>query len=312
MKMRGGQRLAMLVLAAALSGYACVAPRDAAIPLFSDALARRLGPTRAPFIVTYGSGETMLTFVGADHVFTDENSTIDAVRRAFDAAEPAAVIVEGFPTALGPSPAVIVESIRRRAAPDADGYSRSEGAFTASLAIARSVPFFGGEPTVDEEIAGLVAHGHPRDDVLFALVLRSLGQARRSGALPVGDAATFAHRFGDESRAVAAMSGSPPLTLSGFQADYRRLIGTDPVADADMPTRYDPGTRTPLNRMGADNMRVRDEHLLSTIRQQLDRYGRVLVVYGSSHWTTLARALRARLGEPSIEVLPAGQPVSGS
>ena len=181
MTARGGERLALLVLAAVFSGYACVTPRDAAIPVYSEALARRLGPTRAPFIVTYHSGEKMLTFVGADHVFTNENSTIDAVRHAFDGAGPAAVIVEGFPTALGPSPAVIVDSIRRRDAPDADGYSRSEGAFAASLAIARNVPFFGGEPTVGEEIAGLVAHGHPRADETRSKHVIWNGQTRLLG-----------------------------------------------------------------------------------------------------------------------------------
>lgn len=67
-----------------------------------------------------------------------------------------------------------------------------------------------------------------------------------------------------------------------------------------MPSRSDPGTQTLLQRMAADNMRFRDEHLLSTILQELAGNDSVLVVYGSSHWTTLSRALEDRLGKPVI------------
>ena len=62
----------------------------------------------------------------------------------------------------------------------------------------------------------------------------------------------------------------------------------------------DPGTDTLLHRMGADNMRVRDEHLLNTIFEQSAAYDRVLVVYGSGHWTTLSAALKDRFGKPVI------------
>ena len=182
------------------------------IPLFSEALAKERGPTEAPFIVTYRPGAKVLTFVGADHVFTNDNSTIDSIRRAFADTNPSMVIVEGFPTALGRNPEPILQAVRRRDAPDADSFAQGEPAFTASLALARNVPFVGGEPTMTEEIDGLVAKGYKRDDVLFAFVLRSLGQARRSGEMRVGNAAAFKARYERESRAVAQMTGTeaPP------------------------------------------------------------------------------------------------------
>jgi hypothetical protein len=118
--------------------------------------------------------------------------------------------------------------------------------------------------------------------------------------MPAGDTATFEARFARESGAIASMTGTEAAAEERFIADYRRIVGIDPVSDAEMPHRYDPGTRTLLQEMGADNMRVRDEHLLSTILQQLDGNDRVLVVYGSSHWTTLSLALEDRLGKPAI------------
>lgn len=290
----------LVALSAIIAGPSAIAAPAPAIPLFSEALARERGPTTAPFIVTYRARGKVLAFVGADHVFTDDNPTTGAVARAFAEIEPSAVIVEGFPTELGVNPRFIIESVHRRGQPDADGYAKSEGGFAASLALGRHVPFIGGEPTVNEEIEGLVSKGYARADVLFGMRLRSLGQARRSGEMPAGDSAAFSARFARESGAVAEMTGTVAATEREFVADYRRLVGVDPVSDADMAQRYDPGEDTLLHRMGADNMRVRDEHLLSTILQQLDRHGRVLVVYGSSHWTTLSRALESRLGRPRI------------
>jgi hypothetical protein len=283
-----------------VAGQPGVAPPTSAIPLFSEALAKERGPTEAPFIATYHSGGKMLTFVGADHVFTSENSTIVAVRRAFADTNPSLVIVEGFPTEFGQNFEPFVAAAGRRNKPDADAFAKSEAIFAASQALARNVPFIGGEPTVIEEIEGLVAKGHKRDDVLFAIRMRSLGQARRSGEMPAGNATAFTARYERESRAVAQMTRTEPATEAQFIADYRRIVGVDPVSDVEMPHRYDPGTETLLQKMGADNMRVRDEHLLSTILQQLERNDRVLIVYGSSHWTTLSRALQDRFGKPVI------------
>jgi hypothetical protein len=271
-----------------------------AIPLFTEALARERGPTDAPFIVTYSSGDKRLVFVGADHVFTRENSTLDAIRRAFVEATPSVVIVEGFPTALGANFAPIVAAGRRRGEPDADAFAMSEAVFAASQALARGVPFIGGEPTVVEEIEGLVTGGHNRSDVLFAVRLRSIAQARSSGEMPTGDAAAFAAVVEREARAVAQMTGTPLVNVAQFSADYRRIVGVDPVSDDQMPHRLDPGSETLLRKLSADNMRFRDGHLLSTILKQLEHNARVLVVYGSSHWTTLSQELEARLGKPVI------------
>jgi hypothetical protein len=283
-----------------LTAAALAIPQTTEIPLFSEALAKERGPTEAPFIVTYRSRGKVLAFVGADHVFTNENSTIDSVRRAYADTNPSMVIIEGFPTALGRNPEPIVQSVRRRDTPDADTYSKGEASFTASEALARNVPFVGGEPTMTEEIDGLVARGYRRDDVLFAVRLRSLGQARASGEMPAGNTAAFTARYERESHAVARMTGTPAAAKAQFIADYRRIVGVDPISDVDMPARCNPGTKTLLERMAADNMRFRDEHLLSTILRELAGNNSVLVVYGSSHWTTLSRALEDRLGKPVI------------
>jgi hypothetical protein len=101
------------------------------------------------------------------------------------------------------------------------------------------------------------------------------------------------------------MTQTKPGTEAQFIADYLRIVGVDPISDVELPVRSNPGTETLLQRLARDNMRFRDEHLLATILRELAEHDRVLVVYGGSHWTTLARALQARLGKPAIQVEPA-------
>jgi hypothetical protein len=270
------------------------------IPLFSEDLQRSLDPANPPFAAIYRSAHHVLGFVAADHVVTPENDTVATVRRAFADIHPSLVIVEGIPTTFGRNPTFIVDELRRRAEPGASTYSQSEAGFTALLALEHKVPFLGGEPTPEEELTGLEAKGYGRDDVLTAFLLRSLGQERRAGKLATGDPVAFAAEYGRVARSVAAMTKTELVTEEQFAANYRRLIGSDPVSDSEMATRLDPGSDTLPHRLAADNMRVRDEHLLNTIFEQLTTHDRVLVVYGSGHWTTLSAALKGRFGGPSV------------
>jgi hypothetical protein len=292
-------RVLLLTAATMVAGLSGAVSAATEIPFFSKELAKERGPTKAPFIVMYRSSAKVLTFVGADHVFTDHNSTIDSIRRAFMDTDPSMVIVEGVPTVLGRNPAPILQAVRRRGEPGADTYAKSEAIFAASLAMARNVPFIGGEPTLNEEIDGLVARGYVRDDVLFCVLLRSLGQARKSGAMPAGNSSAFNTRFEQESGAVARMTGTDARTEAQFVSDYLKIVGVDPISDTEMPSRADPGTATLVQRMSADNMRFRDQHLLATILRELAANNRILVVYGSSHWTTLSQALEDWLGKPA-------------
>jgi hypothetical protein len=244
----------------------------------------------------------VLSFVAAHHVFTPENGTIDAIRYAYAATKPLMDIVEGFPSALGRSPEQILESVRRRQNPNADSFAKGEVAYTVTLAQDGNVPFMGGEPTVLEEIGGLVAKGYRRDDVLFAFRLKGLGYARATGTMPTGNASAFTARYEQEARQLVHATRTEPATEAQFIADYVRIVGVDPISNVELPARSNPGTETLLQRLAADNMRFRDEHLLEAILRQLAEHDRVLLVYCGSHWTTLSRALQSRLCRPVIRV----------
>src|SRR5882672_2653853 len=96
------------------------------IPPYTLELERRVQPwcpgecvLLIPFTATYRKSGHVLVFVGTRHVFTPQNPTIRAVDFGFSAAKPKMVIVEGFPTGMGESPAPLVEQAKTRGTPQA-------------------------------------------------------------------------------------------------------------------------------------------------------------------------------------------------
>jgi hypothetical protein len=255
-----------------------------------------------PFTARYEKDDKTLVFVGVRHVFTPQNPTIRAVDSGFDSLEPAIVIIEGPPTAMGESPAPIVEQVRLRGSPEADVFATGEPAYAASLAIVREVPFIGGEPTRAELVEALQRKGFKPPEIAFSFLLGLLSQALRSGELSgtrdpkLPDAyAGWAEIYLDQAQMAA-------LTFEDFTAQYESLFGVALTQDSD-PVRRIEGEAQPRARDLFRQAEVisRDEHLLATIDEQLASKKRVLIVYGGSHWTTLSQALERRLGKPVVQ-----------
>ncbi len=255
-----------------------------------------------PFTARYEKDDKTLVFVGVRHVFTPQNPTIRAVDAGFASIQPAIVIIEGPPTAMGESPTPIVEQVRLRGSLEADVFARGEPAYAASLAISREVPFLGGEPTRAELVEVLQRKGFKPSEIAFFGVLGLLSQALRSGELSstndprLPDAyASWAEIFADQSQMTA-------LSFEDFNARYQSLYAVALSQDTDPIKRIEGETQPhAIESIRQAEVIARDEHLLATIEGQLASKKKVLIVYGGSHWTTLSQALERRLGKPVVQ-----------
>lgn len=272
-------------------------PPHPVIPPFTAALEARVAPPTAPFIAVYTRDGRTLVFVAARHSFTP-GPTFAAVERGFRLAKPHYVIVEGFPTALGENPPPIVAEAKRHGARDVDAFARSEAMHAAAAAIAAGIPFIGGEPTDAEQAAVLTQQGYTRSDVLFAYLVREIGQLFRSKQINDPRDPVLARLFDAAARADAHSLGAPPMTLAEFGRRYRAVFGTDYRTDRARITRADPAKDTAVGRLLRASMVARDRHLFGLITRALTAHGRVLVVYGGSHWVTLSGSLEAVLRRP--------------
>jgi hypothetical protein len=259
-----------------------------------------------PFVASYRKGTERLVFVGARHAFQPNSSTMRAVKAGFDSIQPEVVILEGFPTAMGENPAPLVAEAHRYGTAGADEFARSECIYAASIALARAIPFIGGEPTREEESQVLRAKGFTDADLAFSALLGEYSQALRSGDMPDTSAESLAkiyQRLAEDLKAPPNRGGwnLDAPTLEDFRERYKRMYGVDIVGDDKFPLRIDVVNDNTLNGQQAKmSMMTRDRYLLGLIEQQLADRHAVLVVYGGSHWVTLSAALQERLGTPKV------------
>jgi hypothetical protein len=260
-----------------------------------------------PFVASYRKGTERLVFVGVHHAFEPNSPTMRAVQAGFDQFQPSVVILEGFPTAMGESPAPLVAQARLYGSANADEFLRSEGAYAGSLAVKRGVPFLGGEPTREEENEVLKAKGFTDTDLAFNALLGAYSQALRSGDMPDTSFGSFVKSYPLLAQQVKAPPrlggwGLDAPSFEEFRERYKTTYGTDIVGDDQFPLRIDVVNDNTRNGQQAKaDMMTRDRHLLGLIEQQLAARHSVLVVYGGSHWATLSAALEQRLGKPEVK-----------
>lgn len=306
--------LSVLTAAALLVGCATARPSDPAalVQAYSVAAAGAAEAPGYPYVAEHRRGRRRLAFVAATHTVERDSATQRAVRQAFTRVRPQAVIIEGVPSSLGANPEMIVELARRTDDPGAEPFARGEAGYAASLALAAGVPFQGGEPSDAELTAGLVAQGFDPLDILYTDLLAILPQSIRGGDITGPADPEFFDVFAQWTVALSMQRPNPPrISLEGFGDWYRAQFGVDYRADPLFAARGDPAQATLPGRILNRQSMLRDQHLLGVILNAVKTRGRVLVVYGGTHRTTLARALTAELG-PAVVWSPAQVlPVAG-
>ena len=282
---------------------------------YTAELARSTEPYAFPYTALHARGERRLAFVAATHTIDPASTTMRAIWNAYSDLQPAAVIIEGFPTELGENPRPIVELIEDAGAPDADPYSRGEAAYAARLAMDTKVPFMGGEPTEAEQTRALRAQGFSARDIFFTDLLKVLPQSIRGGEISGPEDSRFEDVFARWTVSLSIERDDPPrFRFEDFERWYLQQYGVDYRIDARFADRADPAADTLVGRILRAQSLIRDRHLYRTILDQLDKRGRVLVVYGGTHRTALAGALNAALGpaELRLGLTQAATPVSGT
>jgi hypothetical protein len=292
------RKLLLLALTgAALAGCATPSARLDLVQPYTAELAASVEPSEYPYVAEHSRSGRRLAFVAATHTVDRNSATHRDVRRAFDHVRPAAVIIEGIPSSWGENPEAVVELARMTDDPSAQPYARGEAGYAASLALAAGVPFLGGEPTEAERTRDLLLQGFDAVDVFHTDLLGLLVQAISTGQITGPADPRFDGVFGLKTVSLAMERENPPrITYEGFADWYLAQFGADYRTDPLFTRRFDPAAETLVGRLLRAQSQIRDRHLLQVIMDTLKRRERVLVVYGGTHRTTLARALTRALG----------------
>ncbi|MGH6950469.1 MAG: hypothetical protein ACREH4_06335 [Vitreimonas sp.] len=251
-----------------------------------------------PCAAIYRQGRFELTFVGARHDADPEGATQALVRSAFAQAAPRAVIVEGFATETGVSPADAAEDARQAQS----AWARGEAGLAVRLALDGEIPFRGGEPTQRQVYDALLAQGYSIDELFGGLVLNATIQSLQAGQLHSGADPRFSNLFDAVQRMIRSeqsLALPPDYSAERFYAWYEAAFDAPFQSDPALITRGAPDPSTHVGRMHIAWDGPRDVNLLRIIRETLTEHERVLVVYGGSHLTALEPALAEMLGPPT-------------
>ena len=210
---------------------------------------------------------------------------------------PDVIIVEGFETDLGLSPKAISESVLTGIK---DGfYPSGEPSYAIDLAVKNRIPFIGGEPNDKDIYQQILKAGYSANDLLSFNFIRRLPQINRSGEL---EKTKIEEIYRGYIKGKAKDFGYTEKTLSfvEFKKWYKKNQGKTFSLDAGAK-----GETAPIEgpyytqKISLEVTKIRDMNILKTVSCMMNKYKKVLVIYGSSHYRVEHNAIKAALGEPT-------------
>lgn len=247
---------------------------------------------RFPFAAKYDDGNKRVYYVAGDHS-TGMGPNLKTVKAMFDELKPQAVLVEGFRTEGDFSYRTMGVSDFAR-----DGFKgTSESPYAVWLASEAGLPARGGEPTERMVLAEALERGFSEADVLGFFTVRMVPGWRRDGAFrdEAGFRAKAVRNLADDRRRLGVKAR---FGYKALLAWYGRQGAAVPLREARYQDMGPEAGGTRLQKISFAVDQARQARFNAQLENLLNRFDRVLVVYGGSHLCRERRMLEQVLGAP--------------
>jgi hypothetical protein len=166
--------------------------------------------------------------------------------------------------------------------------------FTVQLARQSGIPTESADAPAKEEMTELLAH-HPVGDVFVYVVATRLVGSYRNPDLKE-DASEYTAFFNSQIVGNGVPVQKDWKAWGGFLREYRRVVGRPLTAKTWNPRLLDPTLDLGrLNEVARTSDTLRDHYILASIHRSLQKYDRVVVVFGDDHVLALEPALEGVL-----------------
>jgi hypothetical protein len=257
---------------------------------------------QSPALYEFKDQDKVLWYLASQHSNRIEQPVfiyIDSVIRR----KPDVIIVEGFETDLGLSPKAISESALQGI--DNGFYPSGEPSYAIDQAIKNNIPFVGGEPNDKYIYQQTLKAGYSANDLLSFNFVRRLPQINRSGELQKNKLEKIYANYIKVKAQDFGYKG-PTLSFKNFKQWYRKNQGKSFNLEAGGRSEtaliegpYD------TQKISLEVTKIRDMGVLKTISDMMNKYKKVLIIYGSSHYRVEHKAIKASLGEPAkVQLAP--------
>lgn len=275
----------LIFLAVAVSAGRGYAEEQMGQPAPNDYL-RVKGSTKfnsAPYVWERTEGRKHIVVIGTFHLLDPQSPMYQRMAAIFERVQPQFILHESTaPDDLATE--TRDQAIRRGA----------DLGFTVQLARQAGIPTESADAPAREEMKELLAR-HSASDVFVYLVATRLVGSYRNPELK--EAASEYPAFFDSEvvgNGVPVQKGWE--SWAGFLSEYRQVTGRSLTAKTWDSRLLDPTlTMGRLNAVARTSDTLRDRYLLAAIRRSLQKYDRVIVVFGSAHVVALEPALEGAL-----------------
>jgi len=258
---------------------------------------------KSPALYKFEDNQKTLWYLASNHSTDASSDTFRFIRHIFDTHKVDIAIVEGFESDLGLNPKGLKEQVLK--GKTNTFYPNGEPSFIIELASANDIPFIGGEPSDKDIYSALIKKGYSAQDFIGFYFVRRIPQEKRSKE--VTNLLSLEKSFTSYSKDKAKALGIENFTysFSEFKTWYKNNQGQELSL-----TSGEKGEAAPIDgpyftqKLSKIITTIRDEHILTTIGEMLNKYQNVFIVYGSSHYRVEHRALKKALGMPVEVDLP--------
>ena len=250
----------------------------------------------SPYVATFKNSEVELRFLAADHANNIDHPTFKTVKSSIENFNPDFIVLEGFEDNGQISSSAQIAHAEQCST---DGFKPcGESSYTVYLANKKSIPFVSGDPSDSMILPEFHSQNYTTQDLIGLRLIQLIPQWRRAGELnPETTPARLEKRAAWYSEKLKSQEVFTFKTLrqwyfdkTGENFDFNK-IGSSTVA----PTNN--ATSTKLNHMSFHTGLIRDSYLISKIQLGLNKYQKVLVVFGQGHLVKTRKVLEKTMGK---------------
>ncbi|WP_409478538.1 hypothetical protein [Pseudobdellovibrio sp. HCB154] len=249
----------------------------------------------SPAIYEFKSKDKKLWYLASRHSNKIDQPVFKYISEVINK-KPDVIIVEGFESDLGFSPKEISESVLQGIK---DGfYPAGEPSYAIELATKNNIPYIGGEPNDKLILQEILKAGYTANDLLSFNFVRRMPQINRSGELKKNKVENIYAKY-IKSKARDFDYKGKTLNFNKFKEWYLKNQGKKFSL-----TAGEKGETAPIEgpyftqKISLEVTKIRDINILQLISNMMNKYNKVVIIYGSSHYRVEHKAIKASLGEP--------------
>jgi hypothetical protein len=255
---------------------------------------------KAPFISNYTYGDKNLVFVATERQEDPKPETQITIEKAIKDFAPEFIIVEGsaFTIISDPDDVAYAKECQKKK------YKLcAEDAYTIHLAVNAGIPFCYGDPSDAAIHASLKKNGITDDEIIVFYTLKSIPAWKRDGIKPTKELQKAWKKKFNELLAKSSKKfrAKKPMTEAQFKKIYKLRMGAEfNFADISNETISPAMDNNPMwsNRMAHSIDILKEQFLTKQIETRMNKYKKVMVVYGATHLMKARPMFSRALGEP--------------